>query len=90
MRGHRSHFLRCRTLKPPRKKKKKKKEAPTTRTRGGDPFAELSRMHMCNLSDYTLAIPLNLKKNQNDLVGTKLQLRCTVVKAEERRPVLQV
>ena len=89
MRGHRSHFLRCRTLKPPRKKKKKKKEAPTTRTRGSDPFAELSPMHMCNLSD-SLAIPLNLKKKQNDLVGTKLQLRCMVVKAEERRPVLQV
>ena len=61
MRGHRSHFLRCRTLKPPPPPKKKKKEAPTTRTRGGDPFAELSRMHMCNLSD-SLAIPLNLKK----------------------------
>ena len=68
---------------------RREKEAPTTRTRGGDPFAELSPMHMCNLSD-SLAIPLNLKKNQNDLVGTKLQLRCTVVKAEERRPVLQV
>ena len=63
MRGHRSHFLRCRTLKPPppQKKKKKKKEAPTTKTRGSDPFAELSPMHMCNLSD-SLAIPLNLKK----------------------------
>ena len=89
MRGHRSHFLRCRTLKPPPPPPKKKKEAPTTRTRGSDPFADLSPMHMCNLSD-SLAIPLNLKKNQNDLVGTKLQLRCTVVKAEERRPVLQV
>ena len=88
MRGHRSHFLRCRTLKPP-PPPKKKKEAPTTRTRGSDPFAELSPMHMCNLSD-SLAIPLNLKKNQNDLVGTKLQLRCTVFKAEERRPMLQV
>ena len=75
---------------PPPKKKKKKEEAPTTKTRGSDPFAELSPMHMCNLSD-SLAIPLNLKKKkQNDLVGTKLQLRCTVVKAEERRPVLQV
>ena len=59
MRGHRSLFLRCRTLKPP--PPQKKKEAPTTRTRGGDPFAELSPMHMCNLSD-SLAIPLNLKK----------------------------
>ena len=63
MSGHRSHFLRFRTLNPPPPppKKKKKKEAPTTKTRGSDPFAELSPMHMCNLSD-SLAIPLNLKK----------------------------